>query len=66
MLVTISSSIIFDNLIQNTGRTLWYTTVFGAALATASTLFALHFWMRRTEIQQRTAEHVSTQAAAFA
>lgn len=55
--------IIFDNLILNTGRTLWYTTVFGAALAAASPLFALYFWMRRTEIQQRTSEHVSTKAS---
>jgi membrane protease YdiL (CAAX protease family) len=57
--------IIFDNLIRNTGRTLWYTTVFGVALAAASPLFALYFWMRRTEIQQRTSEHVA-KAAAFA
>jgi membrane protease YdiL (CAAX protease family) len=58
--------IIFDNLIRNTGRTLWYTTVFGAALAAASPLFALYFWMRRTEIQQPTSEHASTKATAFA
>jgi membrane protease YdiL (CAAX protease family) len=58
--------IIFNNLIRNTGRTLWYTTVFGAALAATSPLFALYFWMRRTEIQQGTSEHVSTKAAAFA
>jgi hypothetical protein len=57
--------IIFDNLIRNTGRTLWYTTVFGAALAVATTLFALYFWMRRNEIQQRTSERISTKAAAF-
>lgn len=44
--------IIFDNLIRNTGQTLWYTTVFGAALAIASALFAFYFWMRRTEIQE--------------
>jgi uncharacterized protein len=44
--------IIFDNLIRNTGQTLWYTTVFGAALAIASALFAFYFWMHRTEIQQ--------------
>jgi membrane protease YdiL (CAAX protease family) len=58
--------IIFNNLIRNTGRTLWYTTVFGAALAATTPLFALYFWMRRTEIQQGTSEHVSTKAAAFA
>ena len=42
--------IVFDNIIRNTGLTLWYTTVFGAALATTSTVFALYFWKRRTEI----------------
>ena len=41
---------IFDNLIRNTGSTLWYTTEFGAALAITSASFALYFWTRRTEI----------------
>jgi membrane protease YdiL (CAAX protease family) len=65
-------AIIFDNLIRNTGRTLWYTTEFGAALAVATPLFALYFWMRRTEIQQRVAQteqpitnNTSARAAAF-
>lgn len=44
--------IIFDNLIRNTGQTLWYTSVFGAALAIASALFAFYFWTRRTEVQE--------------
>lgn len=56
--------IIFDNLTRNTGPTLWYTTVFGAALPSTSAVFALYFWVRRTEIQQTTIENVS--AAAFA
>ncbi|PWT89106.1 MAG: CPBP family intramembrane metalloprotease domain-containing protein [Blastocatellia bacterium] len=58
--------IIFDNLTRNTGPTLWFTTVFGAALASTSSVFALYFWMRRTEIQQTTTENVSAEAAAFA
>lgn len=41
---------IFDNLMRNTGKTLWYTTEFGAALAVASTAFALYYWTRRAEI----------------
>jgi len=41
---------IFDNLILNTGSTLWYTTEFGAALAITSAIFALYFWARRTQI----------------
>jgi len=42
---------VFDNLIRNTGSTLWYTTEFGAALAITSTVFAFYFWTRRTEIR---------------
>jgi membrane protease YdiL (CAAX protease family) len=41
---------IFDNLILNTGSTLWYTTEFGAALAITSAIFALYFWTRRTQV----------------
>jgi membrane protease YdiL (CAAX protease family) len=58
--------IIFDNVTRNTGTTLWYTTVFGAALAATSTVFAFYFWMRRTEIQPTTTENVTAEAAAFA
>lgn len=36
--------IVFDNLVRNTGTTLWYTTEFGAALAATSAVFALYFW----------------------
>jgi membrane protease YdiL (CAAX protease family) len=43
---------VFDNLIRNTGQTLWYTTEFGAALALTSATLALYFWMRRGEIEQ--------------
>src|SRR5215469_9601741 len=56
--------IIFDNLTRNTGPTLWYTTVFGAALAITTSLFAFYFWARRTEVQERVGG--SVQAAAFA
>jgi hypothetical protein len=42
---------VFDNLIRNTGSTLWYTTEFGAALAIVSAVFAMYFWTRRTEIR---------------
>ena len=44
--------IVFDNLTRNTGHTLMYTTVFGAAPACTSALFALYFWTRRKEIEQ--------------
>ena len=44
--------IVFDNLTRNTGHTLLYTTVFGAAPACTSALFALYFWTRRKEIEQ--------------
>lgn len=49
---------LFDNLVRNTGSTLWYTTEFGAALATSSAVFALYFWKRRTEIESRATENV--------
>jgi membrane protease YdiL (CAAX protease family) len=44
--------IVFDNLTQNTGHTLLYTTVFGAAPACTSALLAFYFWTRREEIEQ--------------
>jgi hypothetical protein len=43
---------IFDNLMRDTGRTRWYTTEFGAALALTSAVFAVYFWTRRAEVQQ--------------
>ena len=42
---------ILDNLMRNTGRTLWYTTEFGAALALTGAAFAVHFWTRRGEVE---------------
>ena len=42
---------VFDNLIRNTGTTLWYTTEFGAAMAITTAMFALYFWTRRNELQ---------------
>jgi membrane protease YdiL (CAAX protease family) len=42
--------IVFDNLTRDTGHTLLYTTVFGAAPACTSALFALYFWTRREEV----------------
>ena len=47
--------IVFDNLIRNIGPTLWYTTVFGAALPVTSALFAFYFWTRG--IQTRSSQH---------
>jgi membrane protease YdiL (CAAX protease family) len=44
--------VVFDDLIRNTGHTLLYTTVFGAAPACTSALFALYFWTRRKEVEQ--------------
>ena len=43
---------IFDNVMRDTGRTLWYTTEFGIALALASTAFALYFCTRRDEVSR--------------
>jgi|SRR6516164_4705556 membrane protease YdiL (CAAX protease family) len=44
--------VVFDNLTRNTGQTLWYTTQFGAALATTSAIFAAYFWLRRDEVEE--------------
>jgi membrane protease YdiL (CAAX protease family) len=43
---------IFDNLMRDTGRTRWYTTEFGFALALTSAAFAVYFWTRRAEVEQ--------------
>jgi membrane protease YdiL (CAAX protease family) len=43
---------IFDPLMRNTGRTLWYTTEFGIALAITSVGFAIYFWTRRRELYE--------------
>ena len=44
---------VFDNLMRDTGKTLWYTSEFGAALAIVSIGFAIYFWMRRGEVEGR-------------
>jgi uncharacterized protein len=48
--------IVFDNLTRNLGSTLLYTTVFGAAPACTTAMFALYFWVRRKELQQTPGE----------
>jgi membrane protease YdiL (CAAX protease family) len=47
---------IFDQLMRNTGRTLWLTTEFGAALAMSTAAFALIFWSKRNELTRLKAE----------
>jgi len=54
---------IFDNLMRNTGRTLWYTTEFGTGLAVTSAVFAVYFWMRRREVRHAGAENALEKAA---
>jgi len=41
---------IFDNLMRDTGRTLWLTTEFGAVLALSAALFAVIFWTKRNQL----------------
>ncbi len=43
---------VFDNLMRDTGKTLWYTTEFGAALAVVTAGLAFYFWTRRGEVEQ--------------
>jgi len=40
----------FDRVTVNTGKTLWYTTEFGAALAIVAVFVALFFWKRRDRL----------------
>ena len=47
---------IFDQLMRDTGRTGWYTTEFGVALALTSVAFGLYFWTRRSELEHRAVE----------
>jgi uncharacterized protein len=44
---------VFDSIMRNTGKTLWYTTEFGVALALVTTGFAAYFWTRRAEVEQK-------------
>jgi membrane protease YdiL (CAAX protease family) len=52
---------VFDNLMRDTGKTLWYTTEFGVALAAVNVLLAFYFWSRRAEV-----EHLQTTVGASA
>jgi len=42
---------IFDNLVRDTGSTLWYTKEVDAALAISCSILALYFWTRRAGIE---------------
>src|SRR5580692_400073 len=42
---------VFDSVVRDTGKTLWYTTEFGAALAVVTAGFATYFWTRRAEVE---------------
>jgi len=53
---------VFDNLMRDTGKTLWYTTEFGAALAVVNVVFAVYFWTKRGAVEQ-IGEHPSQAAA---
>lgn len=57
---------VFDKLVRNTGPTLWYTTEFGAALATTVTVFAVYFWIRRNEVEQIASKGISHETSAVA
>jgi uncharacterized protein len=54
--------IIFDNLTRDIGPTLLYTTVFGAAPACTTAIFALYFWTQRREIQQFASQDETSEA----
>jgi len=47
---------VFDNMMRNTGKTLWYTTEFGVALAAVNVALALYFWTRRGEVAQQNSQ----------
>ena len=44
---------VFDNMMRDTGKTLWYTTEFGVALAVVNVGIAVYFWTRRGEVEER-------------
>jgi uncharacterized protein len=46
---------VFDNVTRDTGKTLWYTTEFGVALAVVNVGIAVYFWTRRGEVEQQRA-----------
>ena len=43
---------VFDSIMRDTGKTFWYTTEFGVALALVTTCFAAYFWTRRAEVER--------------
>jgi membrane protease YdiL (CAAX protease family) len=43
---------VFDSMMRNTGKTLWYTTEFGVALAAVNVVVGVYFWSRRKEVEQ--------------
>jgi uncharacterized protein len=47
---------VFDNMMRNTGKTLWFTTEFGVALAAVNVAFAVYFWTRRGEVEKQDSE----------
>jgi membrane protease YdiL (CAAX protease family) len=44
---------VFDSMVRDTGKTLWYTTEFGAALAVVTAGFAMYFWTRRADVESK-------------
>ncbi len=44
---------VFDGMMRDTGKTLWYTTEFGVALAAVTSVFAAYFWTRRKDVETR-------------
>jgi hypothetical protein len=44
---------VFDNLMRDTGKTRWYTTEFGAALAVVNVVFAVYFWTKRKSVERK-------------
>lgn len=42
---------VFDNMMRDAGKTQWYTTEFGVALAVVTAIFAVYFWTRRPEVE---------------
>jgi len=57
---------IFDKLVRNTGPTLWYTSEFGAALATTVTIVAVYTGTRRAGAWQIIPEKIPRNTPAIA
>ena len=54
---------VFDNMMRDTGKTLWYTTEFGVALAVVTAGFAIYYWKKRAEVEQSTSAAIASVAA---